>query len=347
MRKKQLSLLCVRVCFVALATFTVGCQTTRRPSAIRSADNSALLVQVSQDPSSLMWNEGRFKSSEALKQPTAAVKSPTDTVALQTRAELSLLGHMTRSASENARAILRHDMRNVKALKSLIKAALIERKPHEALLLTNSAMSVAPQDAELFSYEALAQYQLDNPLYAKALWNKALSLDPLHIPTLMNLGVFLFQNGHSKKAGAHFDRVLALQPQHLDAQVGRALVLSAEGSHDDAVSALEAILKKTGDNALVLENLALISRERLKDYKKASRYVERTLALRSADRRSIETAVGMRQELRRLMAGQEKRLTDENLREMAETPAAEAGEGSGSGSQGGSAELQKMEDSIK
>lgn len=346
MRKQQIPLLCVRVCFFALASMSVACQTTRWPSAIRSADNSALLVQVSQDPSSLMWNEGRFKNTDALKKSTPSPKNSTDTVALQTRAELSLLGQMTRSASENARAILRHDLRNVKAIKSLIKAALIDRKPHEALLLTGSAMSIAPQDAELFSYEGLAQYQLDNPLYAKALWNKALSLDPLHIPTLMNLGVLLFQNGHSKKAGAHFDRVLALQPQHLDAQVGRALVLSAEGSHDDAIASLEAILKKTGDNALVLENLALISRERLKDYKKASSYVERTLALRSADRRSIETAVGMRQELRRLMAGQEKRLTDENLREMAESPNT-ASEVANTSSQNGSSELQKMEESIK
>jgi tetratricopeptide (TPR) repeat protein len=334
-----------------LSLFAVGCQTTRLPTAVRSSDNSSLVVQVSEDPNSLMWNEGRQKSKDLLNQRQNEQKSNIDEATLQMRAEVSLLGHMTRTASDHARIMLRSDIRNVRALKILIKSALIERKSHEALALTESALSFAPTDAELYSYEGLAQHQLGKPLYAKALWTKSLSLDPNHIPTLMNLAVLLFQNGHSKKAGAYFDRVLALQPQHLDAQVGRALVMSSEGQSEMAVVALESILQKTGDNVLILENLANISRDRLKDYKRAAGYVDRTLALNKADRRSIETAVGMKQELRKLMAAQEKKLTDENLRELAaksiqsgvgtatEVPAAE--------SNASSVELQQMEDSLK
>ncbi|NBW82575.1 hypothetical protein EBR21_12550 [bacterium] len=333
------------------ALLAVGCQTTRLPTAIRSADNSSLLVQVSEDSSSLMWNEGRPKNIEKLSTSLGDARNAQDADSLQTRAELLLVGHMTRDAAEQARTILKRDLRNVRALKTLIKAALIERRPHEALVLVGNAASLSASDAELFSFEGLAQFQLNNTLYAKALWNKVLSLDPNHIPTLMNMAVLLFQNGHSKKAGALFDRVLTIQPQHLDAQVGRALVLSSEGQAEEAVASLDEILKRSGDNALVLENLANISRDRLKDYKRAARYVDRTLAMGKVDRRTIETAIGMKQELRKLIAAQEKNLSDENLRELAsrspQSNASPAGEMASSETNSVTSDLQKMEDSIK
>jgi tetratricopeptide (TPR) repeat protein len=341
----------LKVAMLTGALVAVGCQTTRLPTAIRSADNSSLLVQVSEDSSSLMWNEGRPKDIEKLSRSAGDSKNGHDQNSLQTRAELLLVGHMTRDAAEQARVILKRDLRNVRALKTLIKAALIERRPHEALVLVGNASNLSASDAELFSFEGLAQFQLNNPLYAKALWNKALSLDPNHIPTLMNTGVLLFQNGHSKKAGALFDRVLTIQPQHLDAQVGRALVMSSEGQSEEAVASLDEILKRSGENALVLENLANISRDRLKDYKRAARYVDRTLAMGKVDRRTIETAVGMKQELRRLMATQEKNLSDENLREMAsrspQSNGGTAGEMASTEANSMTSDLQKMEDSIK
>ncbi|NBO38060.1 hypothetical protein EBU99_05710 [bacterium] len=335
------NLITVSACLLTL----FGCQTTRLPSAQKSADNTSLLVQVSADQRSLMWTESQSKNIESL---VADKRTSTNIAALQMNAELALLGHLTRPAIENAQAILRSDLRQVKAIKTLVKAALIEHKPHEALALCESALAHSPQDAELYSLQGLIQYQLENPLYAKALWNKALSIDPMHIPTLMNVGVLLFQNGHISKAGGHFDRVLAIQPNHLDAQVGRALVMSAQGQAQDAVELLEAVMKKTGDNALILENLAYISRDRLKDLKRASSYVERSLALGKSDRKSLEAAVGMRQELRRMMAAQERRMSDENLRDMAAQSAnAAVGEQSSVNSNSASQDLLKMEESIK
>lgn len=311
----------VKLLLITTPMLAAACQTTRLPTAIRSADNSMLLVQVSEDPRSLMWQDGNSDKIKLANAREKVTTSANDAATLQMRAELSLLGRQTASAADQARAILRRDLRNTRALKTLIKSALMENKMHEASALASTAMGLAPQDAELYSLEGLTQFRMNNPLYAKALWSKALSLDPLHIPTLMNMGVLLFDNGHAKKAGAHFDRVLAIQPNHLDASVGRALVLSAEGQPEQAVAELEALMKKTGDNSLILENLAYISRDRLKDYKRAGQYVDRTLALKKVDRRSLETAVGLKQELRRLMAAQNTRMSDENLRELASAQA--------------------------
>lgn len=329
-----------------------ACQTTRLPTALKNSDHSAMTVQVSDDQRSLMWNNSSAKADSGFSKNSASQRAAADAATLQAHAEMALLGRMTRTAVDNAKSILGTDIRNVRAMKTLIKAALMERKSHEAITLSQTAQSLSPQDPDLFALEGMAQHQLGHVIYAKALWNKTLSLDPLHIPTLMNLGVMLFQNGHINRAGAQFDKVISIVPQHLDAQVGKALVMSAQGQATEAVVELEGILKKTGDNSLVLENLALICRDRLKDYKKAARYVDRALALGKSDRRSTEMAINMKQDLRRLLASQEKQYSDESLREMAAQSAqqsAAAGEApaANANSQDASSELFRMEESIK
>jgi tetratricopeptide (TPR) repeat protein len=167
----------------------------------------------------------------------------------------------------------------------------------------------------------------------------------------MNMGVFLLNNGHYKRAGAHFDKVIAIQAEHSDALVGRALVMSAEGRANEASTALEEVLRKNGDSALVLTLLTQITREHLKDYTRAARYVERMLALQNSDRRTLEQAVTMKQELKRLMETNSKNYSDENLRKMADhSPAAShqaAREVTSAQSDSQNDELHKLEESIK
>lgn len=255
------------------------------------------------------------------------------------------------NAATQAKSILSTDLRNLPAMKILIKEALLEKKPHEAIELCENALLIATQDADLYSLQALAQYQLNYPLYAKALWQKALNLDPLHVASLMNLGLLLFQNGHTEKAGAHFDKILAIAPDHLNALTGRALVMSAQGQSERAISMLEEVLRKKGDNALLLENLALISRDRLKDYKLALKYTERLLALKQTDRRTLETAVSLKQDIKRMIAAQNKTLSDESLREMASASpsqsATRAEQEAPQAQQLMSNDLMKMEDFLK
>jgi tetratricopeptide (TPR) repeat protein len=335
----------IHVCLFA------GCQTTRLPKAVRSADNSSLLLHVSEDPSSLMWNGGRVGNGEIYSRLKSSPNQTSDPASLQMRAELLLVGRMTRPAADQARTILRRDLHNVRALKTLIKTALIDRKPHEVIALCQMAQEHSPQDAELFSLEGLAHYQLENFVTAKILWNRALARDPVHIPTLMNMGVLLFNNGHFKRAGANFDKVLAVQGEHADALLGRALVRSAEGNSEEAVAALEELMKNHGDNAFVLAQLAQISRDHLKDYKRAARYVERTLGLQNNDRRTLEQAISMKQELKRLMENNDKNYSDETLRRMAEhsSTSSNSAENEMSASQKDipNSDLQRLEETIK
>lgn len=303
-----------------------GCQTTRLPKAVRSADNKSLVVQVSSDSSSLLWNGRNRSDAKTAARINRSLSSSGDTAFLQMNAELLLVGGMTKPAAEKARAILRRDMRNTAALKTLIKSAFIERKPHEVIYLCRMAQEYSSQDAELLSLEGLAQFQLENGVSAKILWTRALALDPVHIPTLMNMGVFMLNNGHFKRAGAHFDKVLALQPAHADALTGRALVWAAEGRFAEATAALEDVLSENGDSAFVLLLQSKIAKDRLKDYKLASRSIERLLALRSNDRRTFEQAVVMKQELKQLKDTGGEKYSDEKLLQMAEHSPAERSE---------------------
>ncbi|MFZ4125419.1 MAG: hypothetical protein ACOYJ2_05050, partial [Rickettsiales bacterium] len=93
------------------------------------------------------------------------------------------------------------------------------------------------------------------PLDAREDWKKALSIDPTNIPAQMNLAALYFQNRNIALAGTGFERVIALQPQNLDAQVGRALVTSASGNPEEARRSLQTVLTESPKNPLLLANL--------------------------------------------------------------------------------------------
>lgn len=335
--------------FISAMTLA-GCQTTHAPTVMRSADNKTVAVQVSLDKQSLLWDQS-LGTDVANKSKKIDASGSTDLNAIQFKGEAALLERNTRAANANAKRMLNHDVRNGAALKIQIKAALIDQKPRTALLLCDNALDSSPQDADLISLKGLAYSQLGQLIIAKAMWNQALRLDPLNIPTLMNLGVLLFNHGHTQRAGAHFDKVLALVPRHKDALLGKALVYSAQGDAQRAVRLLEDVRTNTSESPLVLTNLANIAREHLKDYGLALNYVEKILALKRSDRKSLETAVTLKQDLKRRMAAQKVELSDESLREMAELSAQSAPSVSehalNQGAIGEENELNRLEESIK
>lgn len=327
-----------------------GCQTTHAPAVMRSADNKHVEVQISLNRKSLMWDQSL--GAEVRKKSTQLSKERrSDLTSLHFLGEAALLERNTLTAKDQAKLILNRDIKNDGAIKIQIKAALIEQKPHAALLLSDNALDVTPQDAELYSLKGLAHSQLGNPIIAKAMWTKALSLDPLNISALMNLGVLFFNAGHVNKAGAHFDKVIAIVPRHQDALLGKALVYSAQGEAQHALQTLETLNKSFGDNPLVLENIANIAKEHLKDYRLAMKYVEKILALKRTDRNSLESAVSLKQELKKRLAAEETQLSDESLREMAEVSSAQSAVASGQAlsqmSLDDSNEITRLEESIK
>jgi tetratricopeptide (TPR) repeat protein len=297
-----------------------------------------------------MWDQS-LGAEVSKKSSQLSKERRSDLNSIRFLAEAALLERNTHAAKEQAKLLLNRDIKNDSAIKIQVKAALLEKKPHAALLLSDNALDISPQDAEIYSLKGLAHAQMGNSIIAKAMWTKALGLDPLNISALMNLGVLFFNSGHVNKAGAHFDKVLAIVPRHQDALLGKALVQSAQGEPQKALVALEAISKEFSTNAVVLENIANVAKEHLKDYRLAMKYVEKILALKRTDRNSLESAVALKQELKKRLAAEETQLSDESLREMAETSSSQSTLTSGQAlsqmSLDDSNDISRLEESIK
>ena len=337
--------------FLIISAFaTTGCQTTHAPAVVRSADNKHVEVQISLNRQSLMWDQS-LGAEVSKKSSQLSKEKRSDLNSIRFLGEAALLERNTLGAKEQAKLLLNRDIKNDSAMKLQVKAALIEKKPHAALLLSDNALDISPQDAEIYSLKGLAHSQLGNSIIAKAMWTKALTLDPLNISALMNLGVLFFNSGHVNKAGANFDKVLALVPKHKDALLGKALVHSAQGEAHHALVTLETLSKSFAENPVVLENMANIAKEHLRDYRLAMKYVEKILALKQTDRNSLESAVALKQELKRRLAADEAKMSDESLREMAEVNSSQSALASGQAlsqmSLDDATELTRLEESVK
>lgn len=238
---------------------------------------------------------------------------------MTTSAELSLLGGQLAEAEARARKVLKADMKNVDAGKTLLKAAILRNKYQEALLISDNLIANDAKNPDLFALKGLAHYLNNEPIDARENWKKALAINSSHVSSQMNLGALYFQNRNYAAAGAMFERVLKSQPQNPDAQVGKALVLSSQGNATEARTTLQAVLERNKESSLVLYNLALIERDRFSNYQASLDYLNKYLEVAKSDRVLVERAVAMREELKGVIAKSEQgKLSDSDLRNMAD-----------------------------
>lgn len=302
---------------MGLGCLAVACATTKPAVSQLSNDGSQVTVQLSQDKNSLLASKSStaaLKSSEELKK-----RSNLTTPLLNSIAELELIGGKPDEAALQARNQLKKDFKNVDAMKTLVKVSLIKERPEEAILMANNAQSIDPKDPDLFNLKGVAYFMKNEHLSARESWKRALELSATNISAQMNLAALFFLNANFSAAGAGFEKVLAMQPQNLDAQVGKALVLSVQGNAEDARKLLEASLEKNPKSSLLLYNLALIERDRFENNEKSLAYMERHIQTVGKERYGLERAIALREDLKnRISSNGKNRLTDEQLTAIAQ-----------------------------
>ena len=298
-----------------LSMLFVGCATTAPKVVQMSDDGKTFTLQLSRDSRSLMAAKANKDAVEARLE--LQKRKEMSTSLLNSVAELSFLGGAPEQAAREARMLLKSDLKNASAMKTLIKVSVATSRYEEAILLANNALITSPREADFYCLRGLANYFLDHPLEAREDWKKALAIDPTNIPAQMNLAALYFQNRNIALAGTGFERVIALQPQNLDAQVGRALVVSASGNPEEARKSLQTVLAESPKNPLVLANLAMMERDRFSNFQAALEYTERYLEVAGADRIGVERAVASREELRQLVAKKAEKMSDAQLRLLA------------------------------
>lgn len=307
------------------AILAPGCKTTQANVSQVSGDGRQVALQMSRDSKSLLAARG---TSDALEARDALLKRTDLSQAMLTSvAELSLIAGKPDEAAKQARAILKKDFRNADAMKVLVKVALVGNRFEEAILVSNNALNIQSRDADLLCLRGLANYMLGHAIEAREDWKKAMEFNPTHVPAQMNLAALYFQTRYVPQAGAIFDKVLAMQPQNLDAQVGKALVLSAQGQDAEARTLLADLLARNPKSPLVLYNLAALEKERFLNFEVALQYTERYLAASTHERQGVERAIAQREELRHLLAQKASKLSDTELRQMASKSSQAVGHG--------------------
>ena len=105
-----------------------------------------------------------------------------------------------------------------------------------------------PRWAEIFYFEGKTAMgspaRAAEPALAAKLLSSAVQAFPDSIPAHMQLGDAHELNGDAELALAAFDRVLAIKPAHIDAQLGRVRNLSYLGRSDEGIAAATIIIDR-------------------------------------------------------------------------------------------------------
>ena len=93
---------------------------------------------------------------------------------------------------------------------------------------------------------------------------------------LFNKGVILRKTGNPRESILYFNKVLAINPDHLDALLNKGHALGRIGRYNDAIVCYDSILKIEPTNVLGLINTGLCYHY-LRDYEKAISYYDKIL----------------------------------------------------------------------
>ena len=163
------------------------------------------------------------------------------------------------------RRILRHDPRNVDALRLLALIALKAGRDGEAESLLEKAISLAPDF--LLAILDLGRLRKDQDRYGEALecFDKAIALDPASVQAHYLRGSTLAPASFTQEAIDAYEQCLKLRPTHVGALIGLGHVLKAVGRYHEAVASYDACIRQLPDFGETYWSLANLKTYRFDD----------------------------------------------------------------------------------
>lgn len=130
------------------------------------------------------------------------------------------------------KALVRATELNPKEINYWVARSLLEAESNAFLLSSRSldfALAIAGDDARLLSLKASALRHLERYADAEELLLRALSIDPEHAMTNLELGYLYFDRSLFSEAKQQFERVLSTNPEDPEmVQITQALIREAE-----------------------------------------------------------------------------------------------------------------------
>jgi tetratricopeptide (TPR) repeat protein len=112
----------------------------------------------------------------------------------------------------------------------------------------------SPEVDEL--YEVACEVEASSPDQAHQLYQRLLQLDPDHVDAHVNLGRLLHEDGAPAAAEQHYRRALEIDPEHETAAFNLGVALEDIGRFRDAIEAYQRALELDPQNADAHFNLA-------------------------------------------------------------------------------------------
>lgn len=179
--------------------------------------------------------------------------------------------------------VLRQDPADWRVRLSLGGALLALRRPRDALVSFDAALTLQPDCVEAHHGRGMALQQLRQPEAALASFDAALALQPQSAELCNSRGNALRRLQRLPEALLSYERALALQPDLAAAHNNRALVLQALGKHHEAAESYQRALALQPQSAEVYNNLGTVQCE-----------LGEPAAAVASYRRALELSRGMR-----------------------------------------------------
>jgi len=124
--------------------------------------------------------------------------------------------------------------------------------------ITSLTTAYSEEDVDLLFKNGLESYQNGKIDEAISYFEKVLEIDPNHVDALSNIGGLFITIGKHDEALSYFDRALEIEPNHVGSLSNKGSALGSLGEYDDAILYLDKALEFEPNYADALNNKAAI-----------------------------------------------------------------------------------------
>jgi len=133
--------------------------------------------------------------------------------------------------------------------------------------VTSVSIVHSQEDVDLLFQKGMESYKNNNVDEAISYFEKVLEIDPNHVDALSNRGGLLSTIGKNDEALSDLNKALEIEPNHVRALINKGLLLAFLNQTDGAIFSLDKALEIEPDNIKALRNRAIyfVSQENYKD----------------------------------------------------------------------------------
>ncbi|MEO8210046.1 MAG: tetratricopeptide repeat protein, partial [bacterium] len=154
-------------------------------------------------------------------------------------------------------------------------------KAHDAIAITDEGLTKFPDDFRLNYIKGLSLQQIGQERDAIIYFEKAIEVNPNDVGVLSTLALAYDTQGQYARSTEIYDKALKLDPQNILILNNYAYNLSERGENlDKALAMAKIAIEKEPNNASYLDTFGWIY-YKLKNYKLAKKFIEKSLAVNS------------------------------------------------------------------